>query len=163
MSDEGTQKVAELVDQARICMLTTMTAEGTHVSRPMALQSVAFDGDLWFFAMDDSAKAAEIRTHPQVNVAFADDKHQAWTSVSGTATLVHDRATMEELWSPPLQVWFSDGLDTPGITLIKVHAETAEWWEASSSRVKRLIGAVRAAATGDPAKFPADNQTETLA
>ena len=151
---EGTQKVAELVDQARICMLTTMTAEGAHVSRPMALQDVEFDGDLWFFAMDDSAKAAEITAHPQVNVAFTDDKHQAWTSVSGTATLVHDRAKMEELWAPPLKVWFADGIDTPGITLIKVHAETAEWWEASSSRVKRLIGAVDRGGHRRPRQVP---------
>lgn len=162
MSDEGNAKVAELVDQARICMLTTMTADGRHVSRPMALQDVEFDGDLWFFALDDSAKATEITAHSQVNVAFADPDHQAWTSVSGTATLVHDRATMESLWSAPLKVWFAEGLDTPGITLIKVHAETAEWWEASSSRVKRLIGAVTAAVTGDPDRFPADNQTTVL-
>lgn len=160
--DDGTRKVAELVDRARICMLTTMTADGKHVSRPMALQDVEFDGDLWFFAMDDSAKATEIGAHPEVNVAFSDDDHQSWTSVSGRATLVHDRAKMEELWAAPLQVWFSDGLDTPGITLVKVHADTAEWWEASSSRVKRLIGAARAAVTGDPDKFPADNQTEQL-
>lgn len=159
---DGTQKVAELVDQARICMLTTMTADGKHVSRPMALQDVEFDGDLWFFAYDDSAKAAEVRTNPQVNVGFADDKHQAWVSISGAATLVQDRAKMEELWAAPLEVWFPDGLDTPGITLVKVHAETAEWWEASSSRAKRLIGAVRAAVTGNPGEFPADNQTEQL-
>ncbi len=163
MTDDGTTKVAELVDQARICMLTTMTTDGRHVSRPMALQDVEFDGDLWFFAMGDSAKVAEIQAHPQVNVAFSDDKHQAWTSVSGPATLVHDRQTMEDLWAVPLEVWFPEGLDTPGITLIKVHAETAEWWEASSSRVKRLIGAVRAATTGQPEKFPSENQTEVLA
>jgi general stress protein 26 len=162
MTDEGTEKVAELVDSARICMLTTMTADGQHVSRPMALQDVEFDGDLWFFAMADSAKAAEIRRHPQVNVGFSDDKHQAWVSISGAATLVQDRAKMEELWAAPLKVWFSDGLDTPGITLVKVQAETAEWWEASSSRAKRLVGAVRAAVTGDPDKVPADNRTEQL-
>ncbi|MEO9325410.1 pyridoxamine 5'-phosphate oxidase family protein [Nocardioides sp. C4-1] len=160
--DDGTRKVAELVDQARICMLTTMTADGTHVSRPMALQDVEFDGDLWFFALDDSAKAEEIRRNPQVNVAFADDKHQAWTSVSGTADLVHDRARMEELWAPPLKVWFPDGVDTLGAVLIRVRAETAEWWEASSSRTRRLIGSVRAAVTGDPGKFPAENHTERL-
>jgi general stress protein 26 len=128
----------------------------------MALQDVEFDGDLWFFALDDSAKAAEIREHPQVNVGFADDKHQAWVSISGRATLSHDREKMEELWAAPLEVWFSDGLDTPGIVLVQVSAETAEWWEASSSRAKRLIGAVRAAVTGDPEKFPADNRTERL-
>ena len=88
-STTGTQKVAELVDQARICMLTTMTTDGKHVSRPMALQDVEFDGDLWFFAYDDSAKAAEVRANPQVNVGFADDEHQAWVSISGAATLAH--------------------------------------------------------------------------
>lgn len=159
---DGTAKVAELVDDARICMLTTMTTDGRHVSRPMALQDVEFDGDLWFFAMGDSAKVTEISAHPQVNVAFSDEKHQAWTSVSGTASTVQDRAKMEELWAAPLEVWFPDGLDTPGITLIKVHADTAEWWEASSSKVKRLIGSVRAATTGDPGKFPAENETVTL-
>lgn len=41
--------VAELVDRAGIGMLTTMTESGKHVSRPMALQEVEFDGDLGFF------------------------------------------------------------------------------------------------------------------
>ncbi|WP_139977313.1 pyridoxamine 5'-phosphate oxidase family protein [Nocardioides litoris] len=159
---EGVRKVAELVDAARICMLTTMTADGRHVSRPMALQDVEFDGDLWFFAYADSDKAHQVQANPQVNVAFSDDKHQAWTSVSGTASLVTDRAKMEELWAAPLEVWFPDGLDTDGITLVKVHAETAEWWEASGSRAKRLVGAVRAAVTGDPDKFPSENHTERL-
>ncbi|MDG6107011.1 pyridoxamine 5'-phosphate oxidase family protein [Dactylosporangium aurantiacum] len=59
-------KVTELLRDARIGMLTTMTGDGRHVSRPMALQEVEFDGDLWFFAYDDSAKVAQIRTHPQV-------------------------------------------------------------------------------------------------
>ena len=154
--------MAELVDDARISMFTTMTDDGRHVSRPMALQSVEFDGDLWFFAYDDSAKVAQVRSHPQVNVSFADNKGTAWTSVSGVAEVVHDRARMEELWSPPLEVWFPDGLDTEGIALLKVHAETAEWWEASDSKVRRLIGAVRAAVTGDPDKFPSENRTETL-
>lgn len=161
-SADGAAKVAELVDQARTCMLTTMTDDGRHVSRPMVLQDVEFDGDLWFFALKDSAKVAQLRSNPQVNVAFADDKHQAWTSVSGSASVVQDRAKMEELWSAPLQVWFSDGLDTPGATLIRVHAESAEWWESSSSTVRRLIGAARAAVTGDPDKFPADNESTTL-
>jgi general stress protein 26 len=161
-TDEGRAKVAELVDQARFCMLTTMTDDGRHVSRPMAVQSVEFDGDLWFFVDDGSDKVAQVRSHPQVNVAFDDGDHQAWTSISGAAEVVHDRATMERLWSPPLEVWFSDGLDTPGIALLKVHAETAEYWEASRSRVRRLIGAVRAAVTGDPDKYPADNETTRL-
>lgn len=160
--DEAVATVAGLVEQARICMLTTMTSDGRHVSRPMAVQEVAFDGDLWFFCYDDSAKAAQVRSAPQVNVAFSDMKHSSWTSIAGTASVVHDRAKEEELWSPALEVWFGDGLDTPGLALLKVEAETAEYWDAANSKVKQLIGGLRAAVSGDPDKFPAQNETVRL-
>ncbi|UFN42635.1 pyridoxamine 5'-phosphate oxidase family protein [Nocardioides okcheonensis] len=160
--DEGAAKVAELVDDARICMMTTMTSDGRHVSRPMGLQEAEFDGDLWFFTYDDSDKARQIAEHDQVNVGFSDQKQSAWTSVSGRAEVVHDRQKAEELWSPMLKAWFPDGLETPGLALIKVHADSAEYWESSSSKVVRLIGLARAAATGDPDKFPATNETVEL-
>ncbi|MEJ7771264.1 MAG: pyridoxamine 5'-phosphate oxidase family protein [Geodermatophilaceae bacterium] len=72
-----------------------------------------------------------------------------------------DRAQIstEELWSAPLKAWFEDGLDTPGLTLIKVCADTAEYWESPSSKVVKLIGGVRAAVTGDSNTFPGDKQT----
>jgi len=151
---EEVRHVAELVDRARISMFTTMTESGKHVSRPMALQDVEFDGDLWFFCYDDSAKATQIRSHPEVNVSFANDKQSEWTSLSGKAEVVHER-----LWAAPLKVWFPDGLDTKGLSLIKVHVDSAEYWESSSSKVRQLIGAALAAATGDPDKFPATNRS----
>lgn len=159
---EATRHVAELVDRAQIAMLTTMTTSGQHVSRPMALQEAEFDGDLWFFAYEDSPKVAELRAHPEVNVSFSNDKQSEWTSISGRAETVHDRARVDELWSAPMKAWFPDGKDTPGLTLIKVRADTAEYWESSSSKVVRLIGAARAAVTGDPDKFPATNETVDL-
>ncbi len=143
------EKVKELVADAKICMFTTMTADGRHVSRPMAVQDVEFDGDLWFFAYADSDKAQQIRLHPQVNVAFSDSKQHAWVSLSGTAEVVEDRAKAEQLWSPLLKAWFPDGLDTPGLGLIKVNATSAEYWEsAHSSRVVTMLGYVKAAVTG---------------
>ncbi|GAB2604444.1 pyridoxamine 5'-phosphate oxidase family protein [Kribbella endophytica] len=155
-------RIAELVERARICMLTTMTLDGRHVARPMAVQEVEFDGDLWFFASSDSAKAAEIMANRQVNVSFSNDKASEWTSIAGTAEVVEDRQKAEELWSPPLKTWFPDGLDTPGLILLKVRAETAEYWDAPNSKVVKLLGAARAMVTKDPDKFPADNETVDL-
>ena len=160
--DAGRRRVAELVGQARSAMLTTMTAEGRHVSRPMALQEMEPDGGLWFFAYDDSAKVQQIREHPEVNVSFTDDENSSWTSIAGRAEVVHDRARAEELYSPVLKVWFPDGLDTPGITLIRVDADTAEYWDSPSSTVKKLVGAARAAATGNPDAFPTEDRTVRL-
>ena len=124
---EEARHVAELVDRARIGMLTTMTESGKHVSRPMALQEVEFDGDLWFFCYDDSAKAAQIRSQPEVNVSFANDKQSEWTSCPGRRrSLTTGGTRAERLWAAPLKVWFPDGLDTRGLSLIKVHADSAE-------------------------------------
>ncbi len=157
---ERRDKVRELVADAKICMLTTMTADGRHVSRPMAVQDVEFDGDLWYFAYGDSDLVQQIAVHPQVNVAFSDSKHHNWISVSGAAERVEDRAKAEELWSAPLKAWFPDGLDTPGLTLVKVHAETAEYWEAAhSSKVITLLGYAKAAVTG---KTPDAGENETV-
>ena len=157
---EKRETVKSLVKDARICMLTTMTADGKHVSRPMALQDVEFDGDLWFFAYSDSDVIAQIQQNPQVNVSFSDSKQNAWTSVSGTAVRIDDRAKAEQLWSAPLKAWFPEGLETPNLTLIKVHADTAEYWEsAHNSRVITLIGYAKAAVTG---KTPDAGENETV-
>ena len=163
MTESASAHVAELVDRARISMLTTMTAEGRHVSRPMALQEAEFDGDLWFFAYEDSDKVSQLRSNPQVNVSFSNSKQSEWTSISGNAEVIHDRDKAEQLWSPALKAWFEEGLETPGLALIKVHAETAEYWEGPSSKVVRLIGVARAAAAGDKDAFPGTNETVDLA
>jgi general stress protein 26 len=139
VTDETTrERVTELIRDGRICMLTTMTSDGRHVSRPMALQEAEFDGDLWFFAFSDSAKMAQIIRHPQVNVAFTTSRN-AWVSVSGTAEAVDDRAKAAQLWTPFLKAWFPDGLDTPTLTLIRVRAESAEYWDAPHGRVVTLL------------------------
>lgn len=154
------EKVRELVKEARISMLTTMTPDGRHVSRPMALQDVEFDGDLWFFTYADSDLIAQITVHPQVNVSFSDSRQNAWVSIAGTAARVEDRARAEELWNPMLKAWFPDGLDTPNLTLVKVTGETAEYWEsAHSSRVVTVLGMVKAAVTG---RTPDAGENETV-
>lgn len=156
------QHVADLVGDADVAMLTTTNAEGRHHSRPMALQEVEFDGDLWFFALEDSAKVAQIAATPEVGVSFSDSGHHSWTSIAGRAHVVRDRAKAEELYTPVLQAWFPDGLDTPGLVLIKVEADTAEYWEGPSSTVAFALGNLRAAVTRQPAKDPITHETVDL-
>jgi general stress protein 26 len=157
---ERRDKVKQMIADARICMLTTMTADGKHVSRPMALQDVEFDGDLWFFAYSDSDLVEQIALHPQVNVSFSDQKQNNWISLAGEAVRTDNPAKAEELWSAPLKAWFPDGLETPNLTLVKVNADTAEYWEAAhSSKVVTLLGYAKAAVTG---KTPDAGENETV-
>jgi general stress protein 26 len=153
-------KVKKMIADARICMLTTMTTDGKHVSRPMALQDVEFDGDLWFFAYSDSDLVEQIAVNPQVNVAFSDQKQNNWISLAGEAVRTDNPAKAKELWSAPLKAWFPEGLETPNLTLVKVHADTAEYWEAAhSSKVVTLLGYAKAAVTG---KTPDAGENETV-
>ena len=157
---EQRDKVKKMAADAKICMLTTRTRDGKLVSRPMALQDIEFEGELWFFTYAGSDLAAEIEVHPQVNVAFSDPKQHNWVSIAGTATRVDDHAKAKELWNPLLKAWFPDGLETPGLILVRVHGESAEYWEAAhSSKVVTMLGFAKAAVTG---KTPDAGENETV-
>ena len=157
--------VADLVKDAQVAMLTTTTTEGRHVIRPMALQELDVYGDLWFFTDRDSATAAQIAADPEVGVSFSDAKHHSWTSLTGRARVVEladVRAKAEKLYTPVLKAWFPDGLDTPGMVLITVRTDTARYWEAPSSTTAFVLGTLRAAVTGNPAKDPVTTETVQL-
>ncbi|MGK5684644.1 pyridoxamine 5'-phosphate oxidase family protein [Actinoplanes sp. URMC 104] len=160
IEQERRDKVRQMVKDARICMLTTRTKDGKLVSRPMALQDVEFDGDLWFFTYADSDLVEEITLQPQVNVSFSDAKQNNWISIAGDATRVDDPEKAKELWNPVLKAWFPDGLETPTLTLVKVLGHSAEYWEAAhSSKVVTAIGYAKAAVTG---KTPDAGENETV-
>ena len=141
-------KLDELIKNIRIAMLTTLEEDGSLRSRPIAAPQMAFQGELWFFALADTLNAAESQQHRPVNVSFADPEHQDYVCISGTASLVRDRQKMEELWSPWFSAWFPQGLKDPNLALLRVEVEKAEYWDAPSSTMVQLYGLVKAALTG---------------
>ncbi|MBD8057648.1 pyridoxamine 5'-phosphate oxidase family protein [Cellulomonas sp. JH27-2] len=147
MPTEQIAKVAELIKDARTAMLTTVAADGSLVSRPMGVQDVDFDGDLWFFADADSHKVSEIEHGSPANAAFADSS--SWVSVSGSAEVVRDVAKQRELWGPVAEAWYPDGPETPGLVLVVVHGETAEYWDSPGGRIATVLSLVKAKVKGE--------------
>lgn len=86
----------------------------------------------------------EIQQNPQVNVSFSAPTKNSYLSATGVASAVTDKAKMEELWSPPLKAWFKEGLNTPGIVLLKIDLRDVEFWDAPSSPVVKAVGFVKA-------------------
>lgn len=146
MSD--TTKVAQLIKGKRTAMMTTTAPDGTLVSRPMALQEVEFDGDLWFFATRDSRKVAHLAADPQVNVTVIDSSE--WVSLTGTGVVVDDLARKRELWNTFVEAWFPNGPEADDIVLIKVEADSAEYWDTPGGRVASLVSFAKAKVTGKP-------------
>ncbi|MEA9984378.1 MULTISPECIES: pyridoxamine 5'-phosphate oxidase family protein [Subtercola] len=146
-STTGVAKVAELITDFRFAMLTTTSADGKLVARPMTVQEAEFDGDLWFIAAHDSHEIAEIAANPVVGVSFA--SNDTWVSLSGTASEVTDSAKLNDLWNKWVEAWFPDGPGDPNVTLIKFTSESAEYWDTPGGRVASVLSFVKSKVTGD--------------
>lgn len=142
-----TTKLWDLIKAVEIAMM--VTEDGEHLrSRPMAMSQTEFDGTLWFFTRASSHKVAELESEHRVNLAFAHPGKQDYVSVSGRASLVRDRAAIDQHWSEAVRVWFPKGKDDPEIALLKVTVQQAEYWDAPSSTMLHAYGYVKAAVTG---------------
>lgn len=143
---EALTKLGELLRQHHLAMLTTVDASGALVSRPMGVQDVEFDGDLWFFTTLDSHKVAEIQAGSSANASFAGSS--SWVSVSGTAEVVQDQAKIDELWSSTAEAWFPDGPSTPQLCLVRLRAHSAEYWDSPGGRLATAVSLIKAKVTG---------------
>jgi general stress protein 26 len=142
-------------------MLTTVDADGGLHSRPMSNnRDVEFDGDLWFFIEGSSAKVAEISANPEVSAGFADIDGRRYAALSGTASIVRDRAKIEELWKPILKAWFPDGPATADLALLKVEARHGEYWDASAPLIAQAVSFARALLTGKEASYGENEKVE---
>lgn len=159
--DEDVQKLADLIETIQIAMLTTTGTDGRLYSRPMATQQEKFDGTLWFFTQKHSGKIYEIQHDQQINLSYSLPAKNRYVSIAGRAALSDDRAKMKELWSPVFKAFFPDGLEDPELGLLRVDVESAEYWDSPSSAVVKLVGFVKAVATGQ-AYQPGENKTLNL-
>ena len=144
---EEIDKVSQLIQGAKIALVTSVNAEGQLVSRPLAMQDREFDGTLWFFTADPSPKTEQVQDNDQVNVALQVDK--GWVSIAGTATVSHDRAMIDELWNAGAEAWFENGKDDPAVALLRIKADTAEYWTIESNKVVSAVKYAKAIVTGN--------------
>jgi general stress protein 26 len=145
-TEEETARLSALIAKARTAIITTVSADGQLVSRPMAMQKRDFDGALWFFTEDPSHKTAEVRINRQVNVAL--DPGSGWVSLAGEADVVKDAEKIDELWDTGAEAWFTEGRDDPKVALLKVTVHTAEYWATDDPKPLVLLKYARAAVGG---------------
>jgi general stress protein 26 len=150
-------KVAELIKDINVAMMTTEAEDGLLHSRPMATQKTEFDGTLWFFTGLSTGKISEIDWNPEVNLSYSDGSANKYVSVSGTAEIVDDRAKKEELWSAIYKAWFPQGLDDPDLCLMKVEVTFAEYWDVPSGKMVQAFGFLKALATGERLKVEGES------
>jgi general stress protein 26 len=128
-------ELAELMKDIDFAMFSTHTKGGAIASRPMSNNGqVEYDGANWFFTCEDTRLVQDIRANPKVSLGFQAKSgflglKLRFVSVEGRAELIKDKAQFEAHWTKDLEIWFEDGVDTPGLTLIKVRGVRAHWWD----------------------------------
>ena len=144
---EAVTKIKEMVEQAENCFFCSGVVSGeSNGDRPMNVRQVDDEGNLWFLSASDSHKNQELALDPAVKLYFQGSKHSDFMQVNGQATITRDREKIEELWSPVIQTWFTEGMDDPSVTVIKVMPTEGYYWDTKHGMavagIKMLIGAV---------------------
>ncbi|KAJ8605774.1 hypothetical protein MRB53_041331 [Persea americana] len=155
---EKVEDFIKFASNAKFCLLTTKTNDGLLASRAMAVASKENnDVDLIFHTNTESGKTDDIEANSEVNVGFLTSSGE-WASVSGTASVVTDRAQVEQHYSPALKAWLGDlgdgkhdgGPQDPRIGLIKVHATTITYALSTKSMIGSAIELVKGVIQGEP-------------
>ena len=134
MTDMTLADLSKKMADIDFAMLSTRAENGAIAARPMSNNGdVEYDGDSWFFTYEEAHTVADIQRDAKVGLSFQGAKSllgkpPLFIAVEGTAELIRDKAAFAEHWTKDLDYWFEQGIDTPNIVLIKVHASRIHYW-----------------------------------
>lgn len=102
--------------------------EARHV--PMSPYARQNDGAIWFITAQGTELVEAITRGASDGSLIVTGESNIHARIEGTASIVQDRAKLEELWNPVASSWF-DGIDDPDIRLIRLVPAEAEIWLTS--------------------------------
>jgi general stress protein 26 len=130
--------LAEKMKDIDFAMLSTHADDGQIGARPMSNnQDVAYGGDSYYFTTEDTLMVKDIERDPRVGLSFQGrtgllKQNPLFIAVEGRADLIRDPHEFAAHWNSDLQGWFKEGPDTPGLVMIKVHAQRAHIWDGEN-------------------------------
>jgi general stress protein 26 len=144
---EAVKKIKEMVEQSENCFFCSAVVTGeSNGDRPMNVRKVDDEGNLWFLSAKDSRKNQELSIDPSVRLYFQGSKHADFMQLNGVASISTDREKIRDLWTPIAKTWFTEGVDDPNITVIKVTPSQGYYWDTKHglavAGIKMLVGAV---------------------
>ncbi len=137
MATKSLQELANEMGRIDFTMLTTRTEGGAMATRPMSNNGeVEYRGDSYYFSWKSARTVRDIEADPQVGLSFQGQgiagllgKPPIFIAVQGTARILRDKAAFAAHWSPDLDRWFPQGIDTAGMAMIHVQATRIRYWD----------------------------------
>lgn len=135
MAELKLDDISEKMRDIDFAMLSTRTEGGMIAARPMSNnRQVEFDGDSYFFTCENTRTVRDIRSEPSVGLSYQGKSGMLgmkpfFITVEGRAELIDDKGRFAEHWTKDLDAWFKEGIDTPGLLLVKVEAQRLHYWD----------------------------------
>jgi len=158
--EEKITALNDFVKSSKFGMLTTRIADsGLLVSRCMAVAAQESGGvDYLFHTNTSSGKTDDLSSDSHANISFL-TANGSWASISGTASVMTDRATVKKYYTPLLKTWVGDlgdgvhdgGENDPRIGIIKIEAITATYALPKGTAIGRGVEMIKGAVTGEVA------------
>jgi general stress protein 26 len=145
---ELADRVWELAKKIRFCMFVTWDGERQQ-QRPLTSMPDRDAGVIRFLVSAEGSKAWQVERYPEVSLGYADTSGSNYVAIAGTATLSHDPAQIEELWTPFAKAWW-DSPDDPDIRVLTVVPERAELWDGPSKVAAAAVMLAAAVTGGHP-------------
>jgi len=146
---EAIDKLKSLVDTIMICLFCTdLKTDDGATCRPMTAIKVCDQGNIWFFSEKGSEKNKAIAADKNVQLFFSHPAKSSYMVVNGEATIILDKAKIEELWTPVAKIWFKEGKEDTNISIIKVTPTTAYYWDTDGNRMINFLKMVTSVVTG---------------
>jgi general stress protein 26 len=146
---EAITKLKDLAEDAKTCFFTTNIKTGLPASaRPMTVQEVDNEGNLWFLIANDSETYQELQSEPLAQLFFQGSKYSDYLNVYGIATLSNDKEKIKAFWKPTLKTWFTEGEDDPRIAVVKLEPTEAYYWDNKHGNAVAFIKQLAGAAIG---------------
>ncbi|MGH6866493.1 MAG: pyridoxamine 5'-phosphate oxidase family protein [Methyloceanibacter sp.] len=141
-----TERVWEIVEKSGICMLTTHFSGGLR-ARPMEARPDPEEDAIWFLTDRRGLKDDEIKTHPDVCLAFFYGPEKVYLSISGKATARRDPGRAQVLWNKKQEAWW-EGPDDPNLLVMRVDPLRGEMWDGPSNSAIAAFEFAKARVTG---------------
>lgn len=111
---------------------SAMLAVGDARHVPMSPYARQDDNAIWFITAQGTELVDAVSRGQTEASLIVTGESNIHTRIEGAASLVQDRAKLEELWNPVASSWF-ESIDDPDIRLIRVAPATAEVWLTSGA------------------------------
>jgi len=145
--------ISEAMKDIDFCMLVSRAEDGSLGGRPMSNnRKVAYEGTSRFFTCDHHRSVADIQRDPSVGLSYQGKagllgvvgKPGMFIHVEGEARLIRDKGEFAAHWEAGLDVWFEQGVDTPGLVMIEVVAKRIHYWDGMEEGEVRVATTVAA-------------------